>query len=76
MKSFGALTLLLSVCSVSAVVPLSNVQRKTNLPIVPNRFIVEVDNVGDVPNQKRGIVSVGCFCVIISDHTVVSLTVF
>ena len=33
-------------------IPLSSVQRKTSLPIVPNKFIVEVDSEADIPGKR------------------------
>ncbi|KAI0319168.1 pyrolysin [Amylostereum chailletii] len=33
-------------------IPLSSVSRKTSLPIVPNKFIVEVDNEADIPGKR------------------------
>ncbi len=63
MKSLASLVFLLSVCSTFAAVPLSSVQHKTNLPIVPNKFIVEVDNVANIPNFKRSVESVGCLSI-------------
>lgn len=37
-----------------ATVPLSSVKRLTNLPLVPNKFIVEVDTSAHIPT-KRGL---------------------
>ena len=38
-----------------ATVPLSSVQRTTSSRLVPNRFIVELDNVSDLPQTKRDV---------------------
>ncbi|KXN90796.1 Minor extracellular protease vpr [Leucoagaricus sp. SymC.cos] len=57
MKGLVSLSLLLGVCSAFATVPLSSVQRKTNIPTVANKFIVEVDDVADIPTPKRSIES-------------------
>lgn len=65
MKSLTHLVFLLSVCSAFAIVPLSSIQRKTNLPNVPNNFIVEVDNIADIPNVKRSVESVCCLSIVL-----------
>lgn len=44
---------LLWATSALATVPLSSVKRVTNLPIVQNKFIVEVDNSADIPQAAR-----------------------
>lgn len=62
MKSLKSLVLLLGVYSTFAAVPISRVQRKTKLPTVPNKFIVEVDNAAHIPNPKRSTESV-CYVV-------------
>ncbi|KXN90803.1 Minor extracellular protease vpr [Leucoagaricus sp. SymC.cos] len=53
MKSRVFLSVLLSACFVLATVPLSSIQRKTNVPTIANKFIVEVDDVADIPAEKR-----------------------
>ncbi|KAJ3556468.1 hypothetical protein NP233_g11971 [Leucocoprinus birnbaumii] len=47
--------LFLNICPAFSVVPLSSVQRKSNLPVLPNTFIVEVDDVADIPPSKRSL---------------------
>lgn len=42
----------LSISSAFAVFPLSSVKRVSNLPTVPNRFIVEVDSLSDIPGKR------------------------
>lgn len=60
MRGLKSLILLLGVCSTFAAVPISRVQRKTKLPFVPNKFIVEVEDATDIPNSKRSFESVRC----------------
>ncbi|KAF8893560.1 subtilisin-like protease [Infundibulicybe gibba] len=39
-----------------AVIPLSSIKRVTNLPVVSNRFIVEVDTATDIPSKRSSTV--------------------
>ncbi|KAH9484892.1 Minor extracellular protease vpr [Psilocybe cubensis] len=43
---------LLSASLVYAVVPISSVKGKSNLPFVPNKFIIEVDTLSDIPTKR------------------------
>ncbi|KAJ3557998.1 hypothetical protein NP233_g11597 [Leucocoprinus birnbaumii] len=53
MRGLVLSTLFLSICPAFSVVPLSSVLRKSNLPVLSNRFIVEVDDVANIPPSKR-----------------------
>ncbi|KAF9446345.1 subtilisin-like protease [Macrolepiota fuliginosa MF-IS2] len=57
MKSPTSLVLLLSACSAFAAFPISSVPRKSNLPTVANKFIVEVNDVANIPTAKRSLAS-------------------
>jgi hypothetical protein len=65
MKIFAGALLpcFLGVGSVLAGAPLSSVQRVTSLPILTNKFIVEVATVGDIPS-KRSLTSVSIHIVL------------
>lgn len=54
MKSFVYFTLIHSLlgASVLAAVPLSSVKRVSNVPTIPNKFIVEVDTLAAIPNKR------------------------
>lgn len=43
---------LLCAGSALASVPLSSVKKGTNLPFVPNQFIVEVDTAANIPTKR------------------------
>lgn len=62
MKSLVSLVLLLGAYATLATVPISSVQRKSNLPTVANKFIVEVDEVANIPTTKRSVESVRFLC--------------
>ncbi|KAL0956650.1 hypothetical protein HGRIS_002782 [Hohenbuehelia grisea] len=51
MKS-NLLWAVLGASSVLASVPISSVKRVTNLPTVPNKFIVEVDSLSNIPSKR------------------------
>lgn len=53
MKGLVSSVLLLSVCFAFASVPISSIKPGSNLPVIPNRFIVEVDEAADIPPSKR-----------------------
>ncbi|KAF8149475.1 pyrolysin [Crassisporium funariophilum] len=56
MKSATFLALLhsfLSASSAFAAFPISSVKKESNLPTVPNKFIIEVDELSNIPNVKR-----------------------
>lgn len=59
MKSITSLVLLFGVGSALATVPLSSVKRLSNQAIVPNKFIVEVENVTDLTRRSLHPRSVG-----------------
>ncbi|TDL26098.1 subtilisin-like protease [Rickenella mellea] len=46
------LTLLISASLSFATVPLSSIQRVTTAPIIPNKFIVEVEDVSQIPTKR------------------------
>ncbi|KAI0045483.1 subtilisin-like protease [Auriscalpium vulgare] len=53
MKSLSGIVVLLALAShASATIPISSIERKTNLPFVPNKFIVEVDTAADIPGKR------------------------
>ncbi|KDR67581.1 hypothetical protein GALMADRAFT_161607 [Galerina marginata CBS 339.88] len=43
---------LLTASSTLATFPIANVKKVTTLPTVPNKFIVEVENIADIPNKR------------------------
>lgn len=43
---------LLGASAVLAAIPLSSIQRVSNAPTVPNKFIVEVDTTANIPNKR------------------------
>ncbi|KAI0045501.1 subtilisin-like protease [Auriscalpium vulgare] len=53
MKSLSGIFVQLALASYAlATIPISSVERKTNLPFIPNKFIVEVDTAADIPGKR------------------------
>ncbi|KAI0049847.1 pyrolysin [Auriscalpium vulgare] len=52
MRSPSALVQLALATHVLATIPISGIERTTNLPYVPNKFIVEVDSAADIPGKR------------------------
>ncbi|KAI0043794.1 pyrolysin [Auriscalpium vulgare] len=52
MKTVGALVQLALAGYAIATIPVSNINRTTSFPIVPNKFIVEVDTTAHIPGKR------------------------
>ena len=52
MARWSLLVSLLSASFALGVVPLSSVKRVTNLPVVPNQYIIEVDTAANIPSKR------------------------
>ena len=58
MLSLSLTSVLLLAVSVAGVVPLSSIPKTSNAPVLPGKFIIEVEDVSQIPS-KRHLGSVG-----------------